>query len=49
MRNSMKERIEIFLKTHRGTFFPYIELIQSILPFLLPVCLALANTQILAL
>jgi hypothetical protein len=44
----MKEHILNFLNNNRDVIFPYIELIQSIFPFLLPVCLALANNQILS-
>ncbi len=44
----MKEHIVNFLNKNRDVIFPYIELIQSIFPFLLPVCLALANNQILS-
>jgi len=41
-------RIANFLNEHRDVFFPYIELIQMIFPFLLPICLALTNAQILS-
>jgi hypothetical protein len=44
----MLEPIESFLDNNRESIFPYIELIQSIFPFLLPVCLAFTNAQILS-
>jgi len=44
----MRTEIATFLDEHRAAIFPYIELIQTIFPFLLPICLALANAQILS-